>query len=437
MAEKIIPDIAFFGQEIIKENEADFSEQCTKITDRLINFPPEKISELHLQDWYTEYWKLAYIFQYLNAPPEQVENMCAQIKQFADAYKNPIQQQYFALAFLLFGDTENFQACANQNLWSKNLREDFEKFNSFNKLTSLSANLQTRANVRRNLYIKNFLQEKYSALIKKYSAVSIKNTNCPKVAPKDFKIWYCWFQGEENLIPLARVCYESLKKNAGSYKICFIDENNFSDYVTIPEYVTEKFKGGGITRTHFSDIIRVNLLEKYGGLWLDATVLVTKPLENYKRFLKMDYFTQRFYKEKDNFGMCAVFASYGRWSGFIQGTAILHNPLFIFMKDFYNQYWQEYDEVIDYLLMDFLFDIAYDNIPFVKKEMDELPVNNIFVLDLFERLNLPYKDFQYDKLFKDNFLCKLGYKIPLDLQKKDSVFREIQKRYAPNTIGQF
>ena len=55
MAEKIIPDIAFFGQEIIQEAAEDFSEQCTKITDRLINFPPEKISELHLQDWYTEY----------------------------------------------------------------------------------------------------------------------------------------------------------------------------------------------------------------------------------------------------------------------------------------------------------------------------------------------------------------------------------------------
>ncbi len=179
------------------------------------------------------------------------------------------------------------------------------------------------------------------------------------------------------------------------------------------------------------------MLEKFGGLWLDATVLVTKPLENYKRFLKMDFFTQRFYKEKDNFGMCAFLASYGRWAGFIQGTAILHNPLFAFAKKLFNEYWQEFNELIEYLLLDYTIDIAYDNIPFVKKEMDELPVNNIFVLDLFERLNLPYKDFQYDKFLKDTFLFKLGYKIPLDLQKKDSVFRDIQKRYAPNTIGQF
>ncbi len=76
MAEKIIPDLETFGQEIIQETEADFSEQFILITNRLLNFPPEKISELHLQDWYTEYWKLAYIFQYLNVPPEQVKNMC-------------------------------------------------------------------------------------------------------------------------------------------------------------------------------------------------------------------------------------------------------------------------------------------------------------------------------------------------------------------------
>ena len=136
----------------------------------------------------------------------------------------------------------------------------------------------------------------------------------------------------------------------------------------------KKFRTGGITRAHFADILRVNLLERYGGLWLDATILMTEPLENYKKLLKLPFFTQKFTHEKNNdhpiTKSFAAYSSYARWGGFIQGSSVIHNPLFAFMKDFYNEYWRDFDEIIDYVLMDFMIDIAYDNIPAVKREID-------------------------------------------------------------------
>ena len=189
---------------------------------------------------------------------------------------------------------------------------------------------------------------------------------------------------------------------------------------------------------HFTDIIRINLLERYGGLWLDATILLTEPLDKYKKFLRLPFFSQKFTHEKDNDHPItkgfAAYSSYARWGGFVQGSSVIHNPLYAFMKDFYNEYWREFDEIIDYVLMDFMIDIAYDNIPAVKREIDEVPINNENIWTLSYYLNTPYKNFQYDKILHGNFLNKFSSRKELDLETEGTVLREIQKRYAPETL---
>ena len=183
MAEKLIPDVEFFAQEISTELQADFQTQRLKTVERLINFPPEKISELHLQDWYGVYWRILNLSQYIGEPPAQTENICTQIIQILSRENNPARRQLFALALLLLGKVQEFNAVADKNLWSENLREDFDNFAKIQQLTSLATNLNVRANVRRNLQIKNFLLNKYDYLIKKYSTATL--ADCPKVSPKD------------------------------------------------------------------------------------------------------------------------------------------------------------------------------------------------------------------------------------------------------------
>ncbi len=198
-------------------------------------------------------------------------------------------------------------------------------------------------------------------------------------------------QGEDNLPPLVRCCYNSLKQNAGRYKIVFIDEKNFSNYVDIAPHIMDKFRAGKISRTHFSDILRVNLLERHGGLWLDSTIVVNEPLERYKKFWQMDYFTQKYYHEVDYFApynkLNIYCIAYGRRATFLQGSAIRHNPLFVFIKEFFNEYFKEFDEVIDYVLIDFAMEVAYNNIPAVKREMDAVPINNLDINTLVFYLN--------------------------------------------------
>ncbi len=412
--------------------DSDFDLFCRRfqMAETLLGLSPKAMSRIAFTDFYTDYWKLAGEYQRVTKFAEEEKNISQQLLAQVQQENNPIRKQYLALSLILFGELQVSQQLLNQNFWPEQLKADFEVFVKWNQITNMYLSPQQREAFTRTEQITEFLQEKYSALIKKYSQAVINEKTCPRVSPKKYQIYFCWLQGEENLPPIVRCCYNSLKQNAGRYKIVFIDEKNFSNYVDIAPHIMDKFRAGKISPAHFSDVVRINLLERHGGLWLDSTILVTEPLENHRNLLELPYFTQRFNTEKNYRNNFAHHVTFGRWAGFIQGTAVLHNPLLAFMKEFYDEYWREYDDVIDYLLMDFIIILAYENIPSVKKEMDSIPINNTNVSNLFPRLHDSYSRFPFDKIFSDTFLYKLTYKANLNWTREGTILKEIQRRYA-------
>ena len=88
-------------------------------------------------------------------------------------------------------------------------------------------------------------------------------------------IWMCWLQGIENAPEIVKKCVESVKRNMPQYEVRVLTAENIFDYVTLPEHIVRKYQKGTITFTHFSDILRTALLVQHGGIWLDATVLMT------------------------------------------------------------------------------------------------------------------------------------------------------------------
>ena len=420
---------------------ADFelSHRRIQLTKIFLSLPPEMLSKIYLADFYTEFWKLAGVAQLKTKFDDDEQKLLQKIFELSRRESNPIRRQFLALLLLVFDRPQEAQSLMEQNLWSAQLRQDFETFTKWYRLTNETLTPRARAVIERNEQISAFLKKKYSALIEKYSHAVINEKLCPRVKTEDYQIYFCWLQGEENLPPVVRCCYNSLKMNAGHYKIVFIDEKNFSRYVDISPHIMKKFRAGKITRTHFSDILRVNLLERYGGLWLDSTVLVTEPLENHRELFEQTYFTQKYYHDKNplnpfvrSFG---CYISYARWAGFIQGTSVLHNPLFAFEKKFFSKYWRDFDEPIVYDFMDFIIDFAYENNSAVHEAMDAVPINNDNVWTLLRNLDKPYNEYPYDKILAGNFLNKLSWKASIDMTTPDTVFRKIQQRYAPETIA--
>jgi hypothetical protein len=53
------------------------------------------------------------------------------------------------------------------------------------------------------------------------------------------------------------------------------------EYVQFPSHIMEKWEKGIISNTHLSDLLRMELLIRYGGTWMDATVYLTGPVPEY------------------------------------------------------------------------------------------------------------------------------------------------------------
>lgn len=217
-----------------------------------------------------------------------------------------------------------------------------------------------------------------------------------KAAP----IWYFWLQGEENLPPIPKLCLQSIRKHANGHEVRVLTADNYKEYVNIPDILIEKYRLGRIKAAHFADILRVELLAQQGGLWLDATMLVTRDLP--QEIFEVPFFSVKTESRR-------YFVSQCRWAVFCLG-AQKGNPLFVQLASLFEQYLMSTDLFVDYFLFDNFIDMLYQRYPLIKAQIDNLPMNNPRVHDMASLLCSHISDKDFEGLVKDTYLFKLSYK---------------------------
>lgn len=92
------------------------------------------------------------------------------------------------------------------------------------------------------------------------------------------KIWILWFQGLSEAPFLVRKCIDSWVKENLNWEVVILDENNLSKYVVLdlPENIL-----ANLPLNKKSNVVRLHLLSKYGGVWADATTFCMKPLDKW------------------------------------------------------------------------------------------------------------------------------------------------------------
>lgn len=267
--------------------------------------------------------------------------------------------------------------------------------------------------LRKHEYVKKYIKTKYKAVIEKYKSVKKEE----KYIEKNCYIFIFWWQGEKNAPEIVQSCINSVKRHAGKHIVKVIDKNNYIDYVNIPDYIIKNFNEGKISITHFSDILRFNLLYVYGGIWMDATVYLTKDFDN-------DIFKHKFYTVHHNqhktYHVCK-----GLWStSFI--ACGKNNQLVKFIIDILNEYLKDNKIFICYLLIDCLLALAYENIDVFNLEISNIPVNNI---DFFELEKILSEEFNLNKIkkFKNTYMFKTTYRINFlkEINNKTTFYNEI------------
>lgn len=89
------------------------------------------------------------------------------------------------------------------------------------------------------------------------------------------KIFYFW-EPRESLPGYLKLCIDTWQKNLPDYELIRLDYKNLYDY--IDETDVPRFAFDFFSKAHQSDIIRMVVLNKYGGIYLDCDTIVTGPL---------------------------------------------------------------------------------------------------------------------------------------------------------------
>lgn len=223
------------------------------------------------------------------------------------------------------------------------------------------------------------LRKKYRLYIAEYKS-NLSDENTKLENKKSNKIWICWLQGIENAPLLVQKCNDSIKKYLSNREIIVLTESNYREYVTFPKSIQEKLDSGIITKTHFSDLLRLELLINYGGTWLDATVLCTGgSIPEY--ILDSDLFLFQLLKP----GLDGHSTSISSWLM----TSCTNHPILLLTRALLYKYWSENNYLIDYFLIHKFFQLAIEAYPEKWREVVQFSneVPHILLLSLFDQFD--------------------------------------------------
>lgn len=232
---------------------------------------------------------------------------------------------------------------------------------------------------------------------------------------KSNKVWVCWMQGMEQAPALVQRCYRSLKENLTDREIVLLTEDNLDQYVKIPEFIMEKLHKGIITRTHFSDILRVELLIQNGGTWIDATVFCSGG-DIPKYMMEDEFFIFQKLKpgsDGSTINMSSWFMS--AWS---------NQKFLLATRELLYAYWKKNNRMIDYFLLHLFMMIVKDYYLEDWKRIVHYPNSLPHVVQLmqFESFN----QHRWDAACQASPFHKLTYKVKEeDAQKEGTYFKFI------------
>ena len=255
---------------------------------------------------------------------------------------------------------------------------------------------------------------KYQYIKTKFNYVLNDIPNYDHTHKTNNTIFWCWFQGEEYAPKLYSSGLNSIRMNLKNFNIITINDNNIENYVHFPSYIMKKYNDKKITRTHFSDLLRLELLIKYGGTWIDASVLISNYTESY---FNKDLF---FFREK-------TFEAVGS-SWFL--TSEKESPILKITRDLLYEYWRINDYLYEYFLFHMFLKMACY---FSLDDFKSLPyISNRPPHQLRDVLNHKFSQNLYNKIISSITVHKLSIKgVRVDKKKGGTIYHHIIEKYLP------
>lgn len=253
---------------------------------------------------------------------------------------------------------------------------------------------------------RKLLQYKHKTILKylnKYASNNYNTIQDNHIIPDCFTncIWTAWLQGERSAPEVIQLTLASIKSNSNGHTVIVITNDNVDQYIELPEQIKKKYFAGIIGNAHYADIIRMLILAKYGGVWLDATMLLHEPID--EDAFNMPFYSVGFVSDDTRF------ISGHRWLvgllGGIRGSKYLYEIASMLIS-----YWKEHIISIDYFVFDYLIALIYQNDLSFCSIVDSLPRMGTFTNTLRKIINEPYDNDKLTELNSQRHISILSYK---------------------------
>lgn len=215
-------------------------------------------------------------------------------------------------------------------------------------------------------------------------------------------IWTAWLQGEENAPEVIRITLASIRKHANGHPVIVIGNDNVDQYIVIPQTIRQKHESGAMSHAHYSDVIRMMILAQYGGLWLDATMLLHEPIS--EEAFQCPFYSVGFSKTNGE-----KYITGNKWLiGVVGGYR--NSPYLVTIAKMLSRYWTEHSIAIDYFVFDYFVYILYQADSSFHLIVDNLPKMVHYTYVLRKIINCPYDEKQLKTLYTDKQIYLLSYR---------------------------
>lgn len=274
----------------------------------------------------------------------------------------------------------------------------------------------------------NFLQKKYwdTGL---YKTNAIDELTFGDIEKSDkTNIWIFWYQGWDSAPQIVKDCRCTTEKylDRETFNVHYLTKDNYTSFVRFPKWIMDKVSAGTIDLTKFSNMVRSALLYHFGGIWMDATIFLTKPID--ETIMDYPYYTLKRLPEHPMFCI-----SKHQWSTFFM-AAHQQNLFHKELLTLWMEYWRREDFVFDYLMFDYLMASILRNHPDMAKEWGSIPKNNIESLFIENSLNIKFDPDKWEDIRKGTCIFKLTYKIPLSDDPDTYYNKIVNSRNKNNNI---
>ena len=234
-----------------------------------------------------------------------------------------------------------------------------------------------------------------------YSYITKEGQNEKGTGRNQECIWTAWLQGEDNAPEVIKLTLASIRKNSNKHRVIVLTNENINQYIEIPELIKQKHDAGIIGNAHFADVVRMMILAKYGGIWLDATAFLHEPIEE-------NAFSSSFYSVGFKAGETRFVSGHKWLIGVIGGYK--NSEYLTSISNMLLSYWKDHSIPIDYFVFDYLITILYRNDSSFRHKIDELPRMEYFTSKLRKTINEPYNEDELAQLLAKQQIYILSYK---------------------------